>query len=262
MLSRKKYIIIFLLLLTGGISLCIYSNNKVYTEQEALAYNSKGVILLREGNAEEALILFDKASHTAIPQVEFYFNKGLALGTLKRYKEELDAYNKALTLSTQNLQIFIKIFINKANALFALKKYKESLAYCKMALQLTTKDPILYNGTGAVLGALKRYAEAVDSYNKAIELKPDYVEPHANKACPLYNLGRYEEAVKACNKAIELDPGYVGINQIYIIKAKALNKLERYKEAIDSAEKALKLNPQSKEALEVKEIAANKLGLI
>ena len=73
--------------------------------------------------------------------MEFYFNKGLALGILGKYKEEIDAYNEALTLSTKDPRIFIKIFINKASALYALKKYKESLEYCEMILKVTKKIP-------------------------------------------------------------------------------------------------------------------------
>jgi len=67
---------------------------------------------------------------------------------------------------------------NLGLALFELKRYKEALASFDKAIALKPDYVECYNSRGLVLQELGRFADAQAAFNKAIALKPDFAEAH------------------------------------------------------------------------------------
>ncbi len=105
----------------------------------------------------------------------------------------------------------------QADALAKLKRYKEAIDKYDRAIELEADYSWTWKNRGDALCELKRYEEAIDSYDRAIELEPDCSWIWKNRGDALTELGRYQEAIESCNRAeaidsydraIKLEPGY------------------------------------------------------
>jgi len=95
---------------------------------------------------------------------------------------------------------------NRGIALRDLGRFKEAMASFDKGLELKPDDSESYYHRGVALDSLERSEEAIASYDKAIELKPDYYEALYSRGIVLHKLGRTEEAIASFDKAIEINP--------------------------------------------------------
>ncbi|MCK5039876.1 MAG: tetratricopeptide repeat protein [Candidatus Aenigmarchaeota archaeon] len=138
--------------------------------QEAIELNKKGIDFGNNGNSEEAVEVFDKATILNPAYANAWNNKGIALGNLQRHEEAVSAFKKTIELSP-----------GYANA---------------------------WNNKGIALGNLQRHEEAIEAFNKSIELNPEYAHAWNNMGIALVKLKRFADAKNALEKAHELDPKY------------------------------------------------------
>ena len=89
---------------------------------------------------------------------------------------------------------------NNGNAHKQWGRYKEALEAFNKAIEIKpTYFAWLYKGNA--LRALGCLEQAITAYNKAIEIEPDYYQAYYNKGIALEELGRKKEAQKAFEKA-------------------------------------------------------------
>ncbi|MCX6674748.1 MAG: tetratricopeptide repeat protein [Methanothrix sp.] len=184
---------------------------------------------------------------------EVWFNKGVALTSLGRYDEALQAYDRALEMDSQ----MVGAWHNKGHALNSLGRYDEALQAYDKAIQIDPKLEMAWSNKGSVLDSLGKYDEAIKAYNVAIKLNPNYSDAWNNKGYALEKLGKYEEAVIACDKAIEIDPQNT---EAWNNKCKALNGQGKYYEAVKICDLAIQINAQNAGAWGNKGIALHGLG--
>jgi tetratricopeptide (TPR) repeat protein len=165
-----------------------------------------------------------------------YYNKGVALNSLNRYDEAMQANSKAIELKPN----YANAWGSKSFTLNNLKRYDEALAAANKSIELNSKNEIAWNNKSVSLIRLERYDEALTTVNISIELKPDYEVAWYNKSIVLNNLKRYDEALAAVNKAIELKPDYANA---WNNKSFTLNKLKRYDKGLAAANKSIELKP-------------------
>ena len=132
-----------------------------------------------------------------------WFSEGYALNDLKRYEEEIGAFEQAIRLEPN----FVFAYTNKGGMLYYLKRYEEAIAAYEEAIRLDPNDAIAYNSKGAALNDLKRYEEAIAAYEQAIRRDPNYAIAYNNKGLVLDQLGRKREAQQAYEKAKQLRGG-------------------------------------------------------
>ena len=164
-----------------------------------------------------------------------WYNLGLALQNLERYKEAFESYDKAVKLKSD----YAEAWRGRGVALFSLGRYGEALKNFNKVIQIQP-DFVAWMGRGVALCNLERYKEAFESYDKAVKLKSDYAEVWFSRGVALRNLGRYEEALESFDKAVQLQPDYA---DAWSSRGAALWNLGRYKEAFESYDKAVKLQP-------------------
>ncbi|MGA2240114.1 MAG: tetratricopeptide repeat protein, partial [Candidatus Bathyarchaeia archaeon] len=138
-----------------------------------------------------SLAFLEEATKLMPDDAKAWYNKGVVLGRLKRYKEALPAYNKAIKLQPD----YARAWYNKGVALGNLNRYKEALPAYNKAIKLQPDDAKAWHNKGSSLGNLNRYKEALPAYNKAIKLQPDYARAWRNKGVVLGRLNRYKEAL-------------------------------------------------------------------
>jgi hypothetical protein len=104
--------------------------------------------------------------------------KGYSLSAEGRYREALDAYEKAIELEPG----FAYAWNGKGYMLGAEGQYPEALAAYRRAIELDPRFAYPWNGIGSALTAMGQPREALDAYNKAIDLDPIFAVPWFGKA--------------------------------------------------------------------------------
>ena len=123
-------------------------------------------------------------------------------GTAVRTRSGLEAAK----LATEILSDDATAWYRYAVALRLLKRRKEALAAYDKAITLDPDDAYFCRGRGIALDDMGRYGEALAAYDKAITLDPYFAWAHMSRGNSLDEMGRYEEALAAYDKAITLAP--------------------------------------------------------
>jgi len=162
--------------------------------------------------------------------------RGNALFGSKRYREALDAFNRASALNPA----LPETWLGRGNALSELRQYEDALVAYDRALNASPQLAGALLGRGNVLSALKRYDEALAAYDKAIGIAPDFVEAWLNRGNLLNTVNRYEEALAAFRRALALRPdlaeAWLGQGNVFFLR-------KRYQNAASSYERALAISP-------------------
>ena len=170
-----------------------------------------------------------------------WYNKGIEFFIMKKCNEALQAFDKAIELSSQ----YINAWINKGFILNNLGKYEEAIAAFDTVISLNPKSIDAWYNKGFVLDSICKYDKAIEAYDKAIELDPQCIGAWNNKGIALSKLGRYYEAIVAFDRAIELNPQYVNA---WNNKANAFSAQFNYEESVKAYDKAIEIDPNCAKA--------------
>jgi tetratricopeptide (TPR) repeat protein len=176
-------------------------------------------------------------------------NKGVALGNLGRYQEEIDCLDKVLVTNPS----IASAWCNKGAALHALGKYEEAIACFERALELNDRLIEGWNNKGFALATIGRHEEAIECYDKALKINPRSAGLLINKGFSLDKLNKYEDAIMCYDDALKINPQYV---EALSSKGASLINLGRCKEALEPLQRfieiaQLKYAPQVEKAKQV-----------
>ena len=143
-------------------------NAILYRPDYIRAHNYLGIVLLEQGNPDEAAVSFSRAISLKPDYVDALYNLGNTLHALGNPDAAAEKYNQAITVRPE---------------------YAEA-----------------HYNLGVVLQDLNRLDEAAASYHRAIALKPNYAEVHLNLGTVFYSQGKYEEAFRSMRIAVESAP--------------------------------------------------------
>jgi tetratricopeptide (TPR) repeat protein len=104
---------------------------------------------------------------------------------LKRPKDGLASYDRALTLDPNH----VDVLINRSAALEGLGRPQEALGDVERALAARPDDPGAWNNKGTILKSLGRIDEACDAYQKSLAIAPNDAEARTNYAMALFLKG-------------------------------------------------------------------------
>jgi tetratricopeptide (TPR) repeat protein len=211
-----------------------------------------GALEAQRKNHQSAIDHLDRALRIKPDQAEVHFNRGVALGELKRFDEALASYDQALRIKPG----YAGAYHNRGIALQALGRFDEALADCDQALRIKPDYAEAYNNRGNALHALRRFDEALVSYDQALRIKPDYAEAYGNRGSALQELKRLPEGLASYEQALRIKPDYA---QAYSNRGFALQVLNRFDEALASCDQALRIQPDYAEAHFNRGVALHKL---
>lgn len=216
-------------------------------------HHNRGLTLGNLGRYEEEIAACDQAIKFKPDFAEAHHNRGFALGKLGRNEEALVAFEQAIKLRMD----FAEAHVNRGIALGNLGRYEDEVAACDQAIKLKPNYPNAHNSRGAALEKLRRYEEAIAACDQAIKLKSDFAEAHCNRGVALEKLGLYEDAIAAYDQAIRHKPDFA---EAHNNRGVALGKLGRHEEAIAAYDQAIKLKPDDPEAHNNRGAALEHLG--
>lgn len=139
----------------------------------AMAYNCRGVVHNDEGNLDQALSDYSKATALDPEDPLPYHNRANILVKMDNYAAAIAEYTKAVGILTGADDLW-ESKVRRARA-------------------------IAYTKAGDLQGA-------IGDYSRLTELDPDSADVYVDRAAAFGRLGRYKLAIADCDRAIELSP--------------------------------------------------------
>lgn len=212
-----------------------------------------GVVRHQQGRHAEALELLGKALRVNRGSADAQFYQGLVLAALKRPKDALASYDRALAIKPS-----AEIWYNRANALKELDRQAAALESFERALAMRPDYVKALLNRGVVLSDLRRFDEALASFDRAIVLgPPDLAQAEYNRGTTLFALKRFEDAVAAYDRALSLRPD---LAEAFNNRGLALAELRRFDEALASYDKALAVRPDHHDAMCNRALTLREMG--
>ncbi len=152
---------------------------KADKEKDSFKYGTRGLAYLKAGEFRNAISDLKTAIKLNQSNSDFYFYKGTAEDSLKRYPEALQSINKAIKLSSGEP----KLYIGRASIFSAVKDYHSALSNLNYAIQLDEN-----NGLAYFLRALAKYnlvdsAGACQDWKQALEFGYEESKTWLEKHC-------------------------------------------------------------------------------
>lgn len=111
--------------------------------------------------------------------------KGLKYFSLKRYKEAIEEFNKALKTDSSNPEIYANLGL----AYYKIDRYRESIESYKKALLLNPDSRYIYKRLGALNLIIGEYDSAIEAFQKALQLNNEDPKAHFDLAITLFMKG-------------------------------------------------------------------------
>ncbi len=204
--------------------------------KSAKSLYKKGLVLGSLGRYDQAIECFDKALEIDANDSRIWNGKGYIFGNLGRYQEAIECFDKALEIDTNNNSL--AILKNKGTALHYLGRYDQAIECFDKVLKIDSTDGDTWSGIGISFDYLGRYDQAIECFDKAISTNPKSDDAWYNKGVALDYLRKYEEAITCYDKAIDMNPDN-GI--AWHGKSLCLGGLGDHKEADSCMDKARRL---------------------
>lgn len=144
---------------------------------------------------------------------EFFYNKGVALSNIEKYKEAIEAFDVAICKPDS----YALAVNNKGNTYVKMEQFKDAIEAYTEAISINPKYSIAYNNRGQVYFNLKNYKKALEDFDRAIESNTSNYNAWTNKGAVFFHQKEYGQAKEAFEKALELNPDYALAN-VYLAK--------------------------------------------
>ncbi|WP_372369528.1 protein kinase [Candidatus Uabimicrobium sp. HlEnr_7] len=169
---------------------------------------------------------------------DIYTNRGIVYFRLKKYKEALSDYNKAIEINDYNSRAY-----NSRGRIHALQKqYGKAIKDYDKSILRNPKNLKALNNRAFLYKEMKEYKKSLIDYNKIIDLSPKLYYAYQNRSQVYKEQGKYKLALKDCDIAIKLKPDNAFA---YNNKGENLFYLQKYKEALHHYDKSIFLNSQN-----------------
>lgn len=205
-LSGKMWAAIASLGLIGVLGIgyvVIRANNTVsvspMSQSEALLRS--GYEKYRAGDHEDAIADYDESIRLDDQNADAFNERGLAQYSLQNYQAALSDYDQALQLDDQHSNAYG----NRGLAKHALQDYQGAVEDYNQAIRLNPQYAYVYHNRGVSKYNLKDLQGALSDYDQALRIDPKREDTLRNRGRTHYDLGKYRSALSDYDEAIRLD---------------------------------------------------------
>ena len=135
---------------------------------DAQGYATRGQVLAKSGNNEQALAEFERALALDPYNVRALYGRGLIRQAEKEHQQAIEDFTAANGLSPQKAEPLLA----RANSYFALDKAKEAISDLDEAVQADPNSAQAWSARGTAYERLGDKANASASYGRALALRP------------------------------------------------------------------------------------------
>jgi tetratricopeptide (TPR) repeat protein len=223
-MKKKTILILF--------SILIWSN--LYSQEDAVTLNSKGIEYAKKGELNEALILFEKAIKIDPEFSSAYANRGNVYRIQKKYKLAINDFTKSFELKRNLNTIYAR-----ANSFLEIDDFQSAVNdYTIIIDESPTFSSIYFDRAYAYL-RLENYVEAKKDLESQLQYDPKDFKSLANLVGVKKELGLYESAIKDYDKILEEFPNQDDLHKIYNNRANLYLKIKNYSKAFEDINKAI-----------------------
>jgi tetratricopeptide (TPR) repeat protein len=202
-------------------------------------YSILAILFLRFEKNREALQLITPLIKYKKDDLVLIDIKATILIKLKRYKEAIKEYDRALKLNPK----IEKLWHDEGFLLEHLRKKEEAISVYKKALKVNNKFSTIHFHYGTILYEFNKYAESLGHFEEALSISPERANYLMWKAKALFELKQKEQAVETIKKAI-------AVNEKNADAWFTLGKFtDDNREALKYFERALQIDPKHGSAL-------------
>ncbi|HVM50683.1 MAG TPA: tetratricopeptide repeat protein [Candidatus Acidoferrum sp.] len=217
-------------------SQALFSHALTVTQDNVLAHDILGSLLVREGRLDEGIPHLEVALKLAPSYARVHNDLGAALGKKGHDDQAMAQFQEALQLDPK----LADAHRNLALALEKQGRLDEAIGQLRLAVALKPEFPEAHRNLGIMLGKQGRLPEAAASLGEAVRLAPADAEAQCSLGITLGKLGRLDEALEHLEAAVHLNPGSA---EAQCNLGVALGAKGRLDEAINHLQAALKLKP-------------------
>lgn len=227
-------------------------------QSPALAWRYRGQILDEQGDAELALVAFERTLLLEPEDSLTLTYQCRALLNLERYPEAIQSCQDALDgngeWGPENPGL-AEFYAGLAHSRLAelegelaarrVQEYRAAIAAYDRSIALDPNNADTWTQQGWVLEQLDEPTEALTSYTRAIEIAPESSQALVGQCTVLNQLEQYETALAACQQAIQGDGQWwpIGPAQAWSEQAQALAGTDALEEALASSNRAIGIRP-------------------
>jgi len=201
-------------------SITLYKHTVAVTANNDILHYNLGMLLLEEGNTDEAIEHWSKAVRIRPDQPTIHKNLAILLsqqgdidGAIEHYRNVLklqprdEAVHKTLGNLLAKLDTAEKLF-NRGNVLAKQEDLDEAITCYTRSLQLRPNYAPAHNNLGNALFLQGKLEQALTHYSEAVQYDPNLVDAHYNMAFLLAKRGSTDEAIREYRKVLEIDPNH------------------------------------------------------
>lgn len=201
-------------------------------KNNAKALNAAGVIVLQDGNVQDAKDYFSKAVAIDKTYATAIDNLGTIDYTAGNFADAEKKFNQALSYNPQSattMYHLAQINIQKQN-------YSKALTYLNSAIALNPNNPALYNLQGEIFAFQGNEAAAINSFRKSIAVKPEFMRSYTDLATIYAKRGDAEFAIDQLKSILSINPesyeAKLKIADIYLDSGKYNQSIKVYSELV------------------------------
>lgn len=218
------------ILILFSILLC----SNLYSQEDAVSVNSKGIEYAKKGDLNEAFILFEKAIKIDPEFSSAYANRGNVYRVQKKYKLAINDYTKSIELKRNLNTIYAR-----ANSFLEIDDFQSAINdYTIIIDENPTFSSIFFDRSYAYL-RLENYVEAKKDLESQLQYDPNDFKSLANLVGVKKELGLYESAIKDYDKILIEFPNQDDLHKIYNNRANLYLKIKNYNKAFEDINKAI-----------------------
>lgn len=213
-----------------------------FPEEKAFVFYLKSIILSKQDRDEDALSVINLAIQFDSTNEVYWSVKGDIFHELDRQEEALQAYEKSLELSENEVEV--DTILDRADVLSHLERHQDALKEYEKAEKLEPDSIEALFGKAYELFELGNNQESLVVCEKGLSIDRDDIDLVIHKGVVKLELGFDEEALKYFEKATVID----STEELgWYNKACALSKLNRKEEALDALTVATGIDSENKE---------------
>jgi len=183
-------------------STTLWTHTLECTQDNSIAHNDLGDVLLQQGQTQDAIGHFNEALRINPAYAEAHVNLGNALFQQGHTQDAIAQYRTALQINPAAAEAHNNLGL----ALLQQGRPDEALDEFRAALQINPASAEIHANLGIALFQLGRADEAINEFRAAVQINPAYAEAHRNLAVALFQLGKADEAIPHSEKALALQP--------------------------------------------------------
>jgi tetratricopeptide (TPR) repeat protein len=208
---------------------------------DALALNSRGVLLTAKGDYDLAIADFDKASALRPGEAKHAYNRAIANFRKGDYERAVLDYTEALRLQPR----YARAYTNRGLTLNALGRFDLALADFASAIRIEPTSSLAFYGRGNANNAKGNFGQAIKDFTAATNLAPDAPNGYNRLAwlyatCPVAQFRDGKRALANAQMAVTLSRVGVTLDTLAAAQARAGQLREAaatQQEAIDLLQK-------------------------